>query len=86
LKEADAKELAEALKAASAAVSIETVTTTTTLSQQSTSSVGTVVAAATTPLMAGQIFRDFLISTRCKKLPINDSIKKWQVIYLINIQ
>jgi hypothetical protein len=46
------------------------------VSQQSTSSVVTVVAAATTPLMAGQIFQDFLISTRSKKLPIHDSIKK----------
>jgi hypothetical protein len=65
------------LKAASASVSIETVTTTaTTVSQQSTSSVVTVVAAATNPLMAGQIFRDFLISTHSKKLPIHDSIKK----------
>jgi hypothetical protein len=79
LKEAAAKELAEALKAAvnersealkeaSAAVSIETATKTTTVSHQSTSSVVTVVAAATTPLMAGQIFRDFIISTRSKKL------------------
>jgi hypothetical protein len=76
LKEAAAKERPEALKAASAAVSIETVTTTTTVSQQSISSVVTVVAAATTPLVAGQIFRDFLISTRSKKLPIHDSIKK----------
>jgi hypothetical protein len=86
LKEAAAKERAEALKAASEAVSIATVTTTTTVfttvetpstqSQQSTSSVVTVIAAATTPLMAGQIFRDFLISTRSKKLPIDKSIKK----------
>jgi hypothetical protein len=74
---ADSKERAEALKAASAAVSIETVTkTTTTVSQQSTSSVVTVVTVATTPLMAGQIFRDFLISTRSNKLPIHDSITK----------
>jgi hypothetical protein len=75
-KEAAAKERSEALTAASAAVSIETVTNTTTVSQQSTSSVATVVAAATTPLMAGNIFRDNLISTRCKKLPIHESIKK----------
>jgi hypothetical protein len=76
LKEAAAKERAGALKAASAAVSIETGTTTTTVSQQSTSSGVTDVVAATTPLMAGQIFRDFLISTCCKKLPIYESIKK----------
>jgi hypothetical protein len=76
LKESAANEQAEALKAASAAVSIETVTPTTTVSQQSTSSVVTVVAAATTPLMAGKIFRDFLTSTHSKKLPIHDSIKK----------
>jgi hypothetical protein len=76
LKEAAAKERAEALKAASAAVSIETVTTTTTVSQQSTSSVVTVVAVTNTLLMAVQIFQDFLISTRSKKLPIHDSIKK----------
>jgi hypothetical protein len=75
LKEAAVKERAEVLKAASAEVIIETVTTTTTVSQQSTSSVFTVAAAATTPLMAGQNFRDFLISTRSKKLPIHDSIK-----------
>jgi hypothetical protein len=66
-----AKEGEEALKAASAAVNIETVTTTTPVlttvetpfvqSKQSTSSVFMVVAAATTPLLAGQIFRDFLI-------------------------
>jgi hypothetical protein len=76
LKEASAKERSESLTAASAAVSIETVTTTTTVSQQSTSSVGTVVAAETTLMMDGHIFRDFLISLRCKKLPIHDSIKK----------
>jgi hypothetical protein len=76
LKEAAAKEQSEVLTEASASVSIETVTTMTTVSQQSTSSVVTVVAAATTPLMDGQIFRDFLISTRIKKLPIHDSIKK----------
>jgi hypothetical protein len=76
LKEAAAKERTYALKATSAAVSIETVTTPSTQSQQSTSSVATVVAAATTPLMAGQIFRDFLISTPSKKLPIHDSIGK----------
>jgi hypothetical protein len=76
LKEAVSKDRTEALKAASAAVGIETVTTTTTVLQQSTSSVVTVVAAATTPLMAGQIFRDFLISTRSKRLPILDSIRK----------
>jgi hypothetical protein len=80
LKEAAAKERAEALKASSEAVSITTVTTTTTVlttvatpsihSQQSTSSVVMVVAAATTPLKAGQIFRDFLIWTHSKKLPI----------------
>jgi hypothetical protein len=76
LKESAAKERAEALTAARAAVIIETVTTTTTVSQQSTSSGVTVVAAAATPLMAGHIFWDLLISTRCKKLPIHDSIKK----------
>jgi hypothetical protein len=76
LKEAAAKERAESLTAATATVSIETVTMTTTTSQQSASSVATVVAAATTRLMAGHIFRDFLISLRCKKLPIHDSIKK----------
>jgi hypothetical protein len=85
LKEASAKERAEALKAASETVRIATVTTTTTVlttvatpsvqSQQSTSSVVTVVAAATTPLMAGQIFCDFLISAHIKKLPIHESIK-----------
>jgi hypothetical protein len=86
LKEAAAKELAEALKSAIKTVSIVTVTTTTKVltnvaatsvqSQKSTSSVVTVVSAATTPLMAGQIFRDFFISTRSKKLPIHESIKK----------
>jgi hypothetical protein len=76
LKESDAKELAEALTSVSAAVSIETVTTTTIVSQKSTSSVVTVVAVATNPLMAGHIFREALISLRCKKLPIHDSIKK----------
>jgi hypothetical protein len=76
LKEVAAKERAEALKAARAAVSIETVTKMTTVSQHSNSSVVTGVAATTTPLMARQIFRDFLISTRSKKLPIHDSIKK----------
>jgi hypothetical protein len=76
LKEAAAKERAESVTAATAAVSIETVTKRTTVSQHSTSSVVTVVAAATTPLMAGHIFRDFLISLCCKKLPIHDSIKK----------
>jgi hypothetical protein len=86
LKEAAAKERAEALTAASAAVSIETVTTTTTVSQQSTSYVVTVVAAATTPLMAGHIFRDVLISTRCKKLPIHDSIKKIAIHIAHDIQ
>jgi hypothetical protein len=90
LKESTAKERAEALKAASAAVSISSVTTMTTVlikvammsvhSQQSTSSVVTVITAATTPLMAGQIFRDFLISTRSKKLPIHENMKKMQVI------
>jgi hypothetical protein len=45
-------------------------------SQQSTSSVVTVVAVATTPLMAGQIFWDFLISAHSKRLPIHESIKK----------
>jgi hypothetical protein len=73
------------LKAAIAAVSIATVTTTTVLttvatpsmqSQQSTTSVVTVAAAATTPFMAGQIFRDFLMSTRSKKIPIHESMKK----------
>jgi hypothetical protein len=74
------------LKEASAEVSIATVmkmiTVLTTVatpsvqSQQSTSSVVMVVAAATTPLMAGQIFRDFIISTRSKKLPIHESMKK----------
>jgi hypothetical protein len=73
LKEAAAEERAEALKVASAAVSIETVMTTTIVSQQSTSLVVTVVAAETTTLMARQIFWDFLISTRCKKLPIHES-------------
>jgi hypothetical protein len=77
LKEAAAKEGSEALKAAIESFSITTVTTTkillktvatpSTQSQQSTTSVFTVVAAATTPLMAGQIFQDFLISTRSKK-------------------
>jgi hypothetical protein len=86
LKESAAKERVDALKATSAAVSIATVTTTTTVlttvatpsgqSQQSTSSVVSIVAAATTPLMTGQIFRDWLISTRRKKLPIHESIKK----------
>jgi hypothetical protein len=86
LKEAAAKERAETLKAVSEAVSIATVTMTTkmlttvaapsTKSQHSTSSAVTVVAAATTPLMAGQIFRYFLISTRSKKLPIHESITK----------
>jgi hypothetical protein len=75
LKEAAAKERSESLTAATAKVSIETVTMTTTVSQQSTRSVVTVVAAETTPLMAGHIFRDSLISLRCKKLPIHDSIK-----------
>jgi hypothetical protein len=84
LKEAAAKERAEALKAASESVSIATVTMTTTVlttvatlsvqSQKSTSSVVMVVAAATTHLMADQIFRGFLISTRSKKLPIHESI------------
>jgi hypothetical protein len=55
---------------------LTTVATPSTQSQQSTSSVVMFVAAATTPLMAGQIFRDFLISTRSKKLPIHESIKK----------
>jgi hypothetical protein len=73
-KDAAAKERSEALKAASVAVSIETVTTATPVLQQSTRSVFTVVAAGTTPLIAGQIFRDFPISTRKKKLPIHDSI------------
>jgi hypothetical protein len=86
LKETAAKERAEAWKAVSAAVSITTVTTTATMlttvatpsvqSQQSTSSVVMVFAVVTTPLMAGQIFRDFLISTRSKKVPIHESIKK----------
>jgi hypothetical protein len=49
-------------------------------SQQSTSSVVMLVVAETTPLMAGQIFRDFLISTRRKKINIHESIKKLQVI------
>jgi hypothetical protein len=75
LKEAAAKERAESLTAATTTASIETVTTKTTVSKQSTSSVVTVVAAATTPSMAGHIFRDFLISIHCKKLPIHDSIK-----------
>jgi hypothetical protein len=73
LKEAAANEGAESLTAASAAVSIETVMTTPTVSQQSASYV-------VTPLMAGHIFRDFLISLRCKKLPVHDSIKKLQII------
>jgi hypothetical protein len=55
---------------------LTTVETPSVLSQQSTSSVVVVVAAAITPLMAGQILRDFLISTRRKKLPIRESIKK----------
>jgi hypothetical protein len=86
LKESAAKERAETLKEASAAVSISTATMTTTVltnvttpsvqSQQSTSSVVTVVVAATTPVMAGQIFRDFLISTRSKKIPIHESMEK----------
>jgi hypothetical protein len=86
LKEAAVKERADALKVAIKAVSIATVTMTTTVlttfatlsvqSQQSTSSVFTVVAAATTLLMAGQIFWDFLILTSSKKLPIHESIKK----------
>jgi hypothetical protein len=76
LKEAAAKERADSLMAATTAVSIKTVTTTTTVSKQSTSYVATVVAAANTPFMAGHIFRDFLISLHCKKLPIHDSIKK----------
>jgi hypothetical protein len=83
LKESSSNERAEALKAATNAVSIAIVTkmmTTKVLttdaipsvqSQQSISSVFTVVAVATTPLMAGQIFRDFLISTRSKNLPIH---------------
>jgi hypothetical protein len=74
LKEAAAKERSEALTTDSAAVSIGSAMTTTTLSEQSTSSVVTVVEAATTPFVAGHIFQDFLISTRCKKLPIHDSI------------
>jgi phosphohistidine swiveling domain-containing protein len=87
LNESSDKKQSEALKAASAEVSITTVMTTTTgltttsvsgltasapvigmefatpsmQSQQSTSSVVMVVAAATTPLMAGQIFHDFLL-------------------------
>jgi hypothetical protein len=80
LKEAAANERAESLRAVTAAVSIEPVTTTTTVSQQSNTSVVTVVSAATTPLMDGHIFRDFLISVRCKKLPIHDNIKKLKVI------
>jgi hypothetical protein len=90
LKESAAKERAEALKAASTEVSIATVTMMTTVlttvatpsvqSQQSTSSVVTGVGAATTPFMASKIFRDFLISTRSKKLPIHKSMKKLQVI------
>jgi hypothetical protein len=86
LKESGAKERAEALKAASTAVSIATVTMMTTVlttfatpsvqSQQSNISVVTVVAAETTQLMDGQIFRDFLISTCSKKLLIHESMKK----------
>jgi hypothetical protein len=63
LKEAAAKERAEALRASSAAVSIGTITMMTTVlttvailsiqSKQSTSSVVTVVEVETTPLMAG---------------------------------
>jgi hypothetical protein len=56
LKEVTAKELSEVFRTASAAFSIETFTTTTKVSHQSTSSVVTVVAAAPTPLIAGQIF------------------------------
>jgi hypothetical protein len=69
LKEAAAKEREELLTAASAIISIETEMTTTIVSQQSASS-------DVTPLMAGHIFQDLLISLRCKKLPIHDSIKK----------
>jgi hypothetical protein len=85
LKESAAKELADTLKKASAAVSITTLTTKTVLttvatpsmqSKQSTSSVVTVVPAATTPFMVGQIFRDFLIYTLSKKLTIHESMKK----------
>jgi hypothetical protein len=85
LKESAAKERAEALKATSAAVSITKVMMTTTVliavattyvqSQQYTSSFVMFVAAATTPLMACQIFHDFLISTCSKKLPVHESIK-----------
>jgi hypothetical protein len=85
LKESADKQRAEVLKAASAAVSIETVMALLTIvatksvqSQQSTSSVVTVVAAAATHLMAGQIFHDFLISTHSKKLPIHESMEKEQ--------
>jgi hypothetical protein len=85
LKESDAKEQAGALKASSVAVSIARLMATTVLtavampyvqSQHSTSSVVMVVVAETTPLMAGHIFRDFLISTHSKKLPIHESMKK----------
>jgi hypothetical protein len=78
------------LKAASAEVSIATATTTTAVlttvvtlsvhSQQQTSSVGLVGSTATTPLIPDQIFHDFLISTRSKKLPIHERMKKIQVI------
>jgi hypothetical protein len=86
LKEVSANERAEALQAASAAVSIATIKTTTTLltsvatpsvqSQKSIISVVMDVAAASTPLMAGQIFRDLRVSTRSKKLPLHEIIKK----------
>jgi hypothetical protein len=101
LKEAVTKERADVLKADSEAVSIATLMTTMTTvlisvetpsvqSQHSTSSVVTVVAVATTPLMAGQIFWDFLISTRIKKHPIHESIGKISSHiaheYIINFQ
>jgi hypothetical protein len=55
---------------------LTTVATPSMHSQESTSSVVTVVVAAATSLMVGQIFRDFLISTRSKKIHIHESMKK----------
>jgi hypothetical protein len=85
LKEAAAKERADALMSASAAVGIETVMMTTTVSQQSTSSSVTVVAAATTPLMAGHIFRDILYQLAATNFQSMTVFKKLQVIELMNI-
>jgi hypothetical protein len=44
-------------------------------SQKLPSSAVMVIVAATTSLMAGQIFLDFLISTRRENIPIHESIK-----------